>query len=209
MVKTAEQQNIVKIEKVSDFELELLPFPIRPLGHPLLLFIEQQSVTSEEYVRKTVVDQWPASTQVTTASSGVIGIIDYVNLFKALPAGYKTDFLNKLVFLMHPDTHATYMLEQFEANARTMITPKKIFGVDIALCPSLPTVSAGQSNAVILCHRDYIRRRDVAGASVKRYVQNGGIEYGLAEYQGFARFDFAPVLFGSHVPPVASLNIHS
>jgi hypothetical protein len=39
-------------------------------------------------------------------------------------------------------------------------------------------------------------------------VQSSGIENGLAEYQGFARFDFKTVGFDSpYAPPVNSINV--
>jgi HK97 family phage major capsid protein len=155
----------------------------------------------------TIVAALP-TTQNNTSVTSTLSHLDFINTAKQLPRIYRRNS----VWLMHSDTQFA-LIESLEANARPMIDPSgdSFLGRPIAICDSLAAPGAGNNAVALLVDPTYLLQRRVEGGTfVRRSVQvSSGIEYGLAQVEGWMAADLQPALFGSAFPPVAVLNQHA
>jgi HK97 family phage major capsid protein len=110
------------------------------------------------------------------------------------------------------DSTRALVTKLLENSGRSMIGPvNELLRRPIAVCNSMNTVSAGTAAVAVLANKNYVYQRFIPNATgIRRYTQAPGyVEYGLLGIEGFTRFDQRCLLFGSAIPPVASLNVHS
>jgi HK97 family phage major capsid protein len=144
---------------------------------------------------------------VTTSAASTLALSD----FEAVYASISPAYIKGCAWYMNDSTRAL-VTKLLESSSRGMIGPvNELLRRPIAICNSMTPVTPGASAVCVLANTSYIYQRFIPNATgIRRYTQAPGyVEYGLIGIEGFTRFDQRCLLFGSAIPPVASLNVHS
>lgn len=138
-----------------------------------------------------------------------VGTADLTNLYKALDPAYRMNS----VFYMN-DATLQYLDGLLDKYGRPIVRVTEgiptIFNRRIAICPSMPTMTA-TGNSIVLADPDYFCVRCVPSATfVRRFTESLNlITYGLFGFESFARFDSNLAAPNSNYPPCAVLQQHS
>jgi HK97 family phage major capsid protein len=163
------------------------------------------------YAVANIVNALPTVQNVTSAASTLV-LSDFTAVIAALPHAYRKNG----VILMNDATKMFLIGQLLETNNRPAIEGLKSFlGLPIAVCDTLAVGgvvgNAGNDAVVLVADPTYLLQRRVPKHTyVRRYVQSAvGIEFGMANVEGWMAADFQPLNFDSELPPIAVLNQHS
>jgi len=138
-----------------------------------------------------------------------VGTADLAKLYGSLNAAYRPG----AVFAMN-DSTLIYLMELVDKYGTPIIKLVNglptLYGKPIAVCPSMPGLTA-TSNSIVFYNPDYfIQRREPGSCYIRRYTQAPGLaeNYSVA-YQAFLRTDSNLIAPNSSYVPVAILQNHS
>jgi HK97 family phage major capsid protein len=147
--------------------------------------------------------------------SNSIGTADVGKLYAALDPAYRSgakfycndatlQYLNQLI-----DKNGRPIVDFSTGNMRGSSIPQ-IWGIDCAICPSMPTFGAGRNSMCFANPLYFIQRRVPSATYVRAFRQATGLcENDLTGFEMWARFDSNLVSGDSNFVPAAILQNHS